>query len=143
MSDCDNVILFCDQERLEKERKEKERLKKKEKIERMKQEGKYMTAKQKEAQRRAQQMLEAMRAQGNDHRLFLLASATEKRRARGVALLQEIWCLTRRAQTRKNNPTDARYFWVDLCADKQQNDAFCVWPVRRNGGSGRRVQGGR
>ena len=52
------------QERRDKEKKERDKQKKKEKIEKLKQEGKYLTAKQKEAQRRAQQMLEAMRAQG-------------------------------------------------------------------------------
>ena len=52
------------QGRLDKEKKEKAKQKKKEKIERQKAEGTYLTAKQKEQQRRAQVSLEAMKAQG-------------------------------------------------------------------------------
>ncbi len=62
---------------MEKERKDKEKQKKKEKIEKLKQEGKYLTAKQREAQRRAQQMLEAMRAQGR-HQLKCVPFGKEK-----------------------------------------------------------------
>ena len=54
------------QERVEKERKEKAKLSKKERTDRLKAEGKFMTAKQKEAQRRAKQMLDAMKAQGRE-----------------------------------------------------------------------------
>ena len=52
------------QERLEKEKRERKKLKEKEKKERLKAEGKYLTAKQKENKRRAMQMLEAMKARG-------------------------------------------------------------------------------
>ena len=38
-------------------------------MERLKAEGKYMTAKQKEAKRRAEQMLEAMKAQGEENKI--------------------------------------------------------------------------
>lgn len=49
---------------LEKERKEKKKQKEKEKKERMKKEGKLLTPAQREQKRRAEQMLEAMKAQG-------------------------------------------------------------------------------
>ncbi|CAH1777492.1 unnamed protein product [Owenia fusiformis] len=53
-----------EEEKQEKERKERKKLKEKEKKDRLKAEGKLLTNKQKEAQRRAQQMLESMKAQG-------------------------------------------------------------------------------
>jgi len=55
------------QERIERERKEREKQKRKDKIQRQKEQGKFLTAKQKEDRRRAQQMLEAMGHQGLKH----------------------------------------------------------------------------
>lgn len=49
---------------MKKEKKEKDKQKKKDKIARQKEEGTYLTAKEKEARRRAQLSLEAMKAQG-------------------------------------------------------------------------------
>jgi len=56
--------LLIYQERLERERKEREKQKKKDKIQRQKDQGTYLTAKQKEDRRRAQQMLEALGQKG-------------------------------------------------------------------------------
>ena len=49
---------------MERERKEREKQKKKDKIQRQKEQGTYLTAKQKEDRRRAQQMLEALGQKG-------------------------------------------------------------------------------
>jgi len=62
----DDNVSGHSQEKVEKERKDREKQKKKERMERLKAEGKFLTPKQKEAQRRAQQMLEAMKAQGEE-----------------------------------------------------------------------------
>ncbi|XP_051166565.1 eukaryotic translation initiation factor 5B [Leptopilina boulardi] len=62
-----------EQIRLEQERKDKKKLKEKQRKERLKAEGKFLTPKQKQAQQRAQAMLEALRAQGK------IPDATEKR----------------------------------------------------------------
>lgn len=53
-----------EQIRLEQERKDKKKLKEKQRKERLKAEGKFLTPKQKQAQQRAQAMLEALKAQG-------------------------------------------------------------------------------
>jgi len=58
-----NCVLVK-QARIERERKEREKQKKKDKIQRQKEQGTYLTAKQKEDRRRAQQMLEALGHQG-------------------------------------------------------------------------------
>ncbi|XP_054755018.2 eukaryotic translation initiation factor 5B-like [Lytechinus pictus] len=50
--------------RLEKERKERQKQKKKERIEQMKLDGTYLTPKEKEKKRRAEEMLRAMKEQG-------------------------------------------------------------------------------
>ncbi|XP_078683623.1 eukaryotic translation initiation factor 5B-like [Branchiostoma floridae x Branchiostoma belcheri] len=55
-----------EQERLEKEKREKKKQKEKERKERLKKEGKLLTAAQKQQRKRAEEMLEAMRAQGFD-----------------------------------------------------------------------------
>ena len=54
------------QARIERERKEREKQKKKDKIQRQKEQGTYLTAKQKEDRRRAQQMLEAVGQKGEE-----------------------------------------------------------------------------
>ena len=58
------VYLHVQQEHIERERKEREKQKKKDKIQRQKEQGTYLTAKQKEDRRRAQQMLEALGQKG-------------------------------------------------------------------------------
>ncbi|CAH1267270.1 EIF5B [Branchiostoma lanceolatum] len=55
-----------EQERLEKEKREKKKQKEKERKERLKKEGKLLTPAQKMQRKRAEEMLEAMRAQGFD-----------------------------------------------------------------------------
>jgi len=58
------LLFLILQERIERERKEREKQKKKDKIQRQKEQGTYLTAKQKEDRRRAQQMLEALGQKG-------------------------------------------------------------------------------
>ncbi len=58
--------LLAEKKRLEEERRAAKKQREKEKKEQLKKEGKYLTAKQKEAKARAEAMLEAMRAQGMD-----------------------------------------------------------------------------
>jgi len=58
------VELLCVQARIERERKDREKQKKKDKIQRQKEQGTYLTAKQKEDRRRAQQMLDAVGQKG-------------------------------------------------------------------------------
>jgi len=63
---CSKITFYiCRQERVKREKKDREKQKKKDKVERQKAEGKYLTPKQRDAQRRNQQMLEMMKAQGN------------------------------------------------------------------------------
>lgn len=52
------------QKKKEQEKREKKKLKEKERKERLRAEGKLLTDKQKQDKRRAQEMLEAMKAQG-------------------------------------------------------------------------------
>jgi len=59
------VLRVVGQARIERERKEREKQKKKDKIQRQKEQGTYLTAKQKEDRRRAQQMLEAVGQKGD------------------------------------------------------------------------------
>jgi len=60
------VLRVVGQARIERERKEREKQKKKDKIQRQKEQGTYLTAKQKEDRRRAQQMLEAVGQKGEE-----------------------------------------------------------------------------
>lgn len=69
-----------EQIRLEQERKDKKKLKEKQRKERLKAEGKFLTPKQKQAQARAQAMLEALKAQG------IMPEATEKRPRPGTRI---------------------------------------------------------
>ena len=58
------MCLHVNQARIERERKEREKQKKKDKIQRQKEQGTFLTAKQKEDRRRAQQLLESVGQKG-------------------------------------------------------------------------------
>jgi translation initiation factor 5B len=74
---CCTTCTFCFKRLLEIERKERKKLKDKERKERLKAEGKLLTAKQKADRARAQGMLEALKAQGLE-----MPAAGEKRAPR-------------------------------------------------------------